>query len=59
MTRTHSALALAAATITRRDTKNSWGSGWGEEGYFRLARGTGREEGTCGIYRKTVYPVPA
>lgn len=39
--------------------KNSWGAAWGEEGYFRLSRGTGREEGTCGVYRKTVYPVPA
>jgi xylem cysteine proteinase len=37
--------------------KNSWGSGWGEGGYFRLQRNTGVAHGVCGVNRFGQYAV--
>ena len=37
--------------------KNSWGTGWGEGGYIRLARGGDMpKEGQCGILVEPSYP---
>ncbi|XP_074591789.1 cysteine protease XCP1-like [Curcuma longa] len=36
--------------------KNSWGSRWGERGYIRMKRNTGRPQGMCGINRMASYP---
>lgn len=36
--------------------KNSWGERWGDKGYVRLAMGTERFGGTCGIQMYAFYP---
>ena len=36
--------------------KNSWGSGWGEAGYFRILRSATNGDGICGILKLSSYP---
>lgn len=36
--------------------KNSWGTGWGEDGYIYLARDVGDPRGLCGIATYPSYP---
>ncbi|XP_048136787.1 senescence-specific cysteine protease SAG39-like [Rhodamnia argentea] len=36
--------------------KNSWGTGWGEEGYIRMKREIDAKEGLCGIAMQASYP---
>ncbi|KAH8738808.1 cysteine proteinase secreted hypothetical protein transmembrane domain near N-terminus [Cryptosporidium ryanae] len=36
--------------------RNSWGEGWGENGYIKLALHSGKK-GTCGILIEPVYPL--
>ncbi|KAA8524260.1 hypothetical protein F0562_010683 [Nyssa sinensis] len=36
--------------------KNSWGTGWGEEGYIRMQRDVAADEGLCGIAMQASYP---
>jgi hypothetical protein len=36
--------------------KNSWGSGWGERGYFKLSKQSSSPSGTCGVYQAASYP---
>ncbi|KAJ4702333.1 Cysteine proteinase [Melia azedarach] len=37
--------------------KNSWGPKWGEKGYIRMKRNTGKSEGLCGINKMASYPI--
>ena len=37
--------------------KNSWGGGWGEEGFFRLAAKSKEPTGACGVLSVASYPV--
>ncbi|KAA8526302.1 hypothetical protein F0562_008495 [Nyssa sinensis] len=36
--------------------KNSWGAGWGEEGYIMMQRDVAAKEGLCGIAMEASYP---
>ncbi|KAI3698519.1 hypothetical protein L2E82_42129 [Cichorium intybus] len=39
--------------------RNSWGTGWGEQGYIRMHRGFVAPEGLCGLAMECSYPIKA
>ncbi|XP_004253117.1 cysteine protease XCP1-like [Solanum lycopersicum] len=36
--------------------KNSWGAKWGEKGYIKMKRNTGKASGLCGINKMASFP---
>ncbi len=37
--------------------KNSWGTWWGEQGFFRVARSNSSGPGVCGLLQWSSYPL--
>jgi len=37
--------------------RNSWGAGWGDKGYCKIAAGKEGELGVCGINQASSYPI--
>lgn len=46
----------SAATTPYFQVRNSWGPGWGQDGYILLAMEAGNVKGQCGVQQDVDYP---
>jgi C1A family cysteine protease len=57
----HGVLVVGYGTESGQDywiLKNSWGTSWGESGFFRIGRDmTTNGSGECGLQMTPVYPI--
>jgi len=58
----HGVLAVGYGTDLATQTpywkvKNSWGAGWGDEGYLKIARNSTNEFGQCAILKMASLPI--
>ncbi|KAI4327418.1 hypothetical protein L6164_019883 [Bauhinia variegata] len=56
----HAVVAVGYGTDNGVDywlVRNSWGTGWGEDGYIRIERNAQTNTGKCGITMMASYPV--
>jgi len=56
----HGVLLIGYGTENGTDywlLKNSWGTGWGDKGLFKIIRSTVKGKGICGLQSEPSYPV--